>query len=84
MHTTAIGRQMGYHYTVVSRLVSKHTNQQCERLTMHLISNVPKHVCRSLFVFIAGEVAVNFVDIVDICSPSMFKLIFPRIDTFQL
>jgi hypothetical protein len=37
MHTTgmsskAIGRQMGYHYTVVSRLVKKHTNQQCERL----------------------------------------------------
>jgi hypothetical protein len=38
MHTTgmsfkAIGRQMGYHYTVVSRLVRKHTIQQCERLT---------------------------------------------------
>jgi IS30 family transposase len=37
MHTTgmsfkAIGRQMGYHYTVVSRLVRKHTNKQCERL----------------------------------------------------
>jgi len=36
MHTTgmsfkAIGRQMGYQYTVVSRLVRKHT-QQCERL----------------------------------------------------
>ena len=25
MHTTGIGRQMGYHYTVVSRLVRKHT-----------------------------------------------------------
>ena len=25
MHTTAIGRQMGYHYTVVSRLVRKNT-----------------------------------------------------------
>jgi hypothetical protein len=24
MHTTGIGRQMGYHYTVVSRLVRKH------------------------------------------------------------
>ena len=38
MHTTgmsfkAIGRQMGYHYTVVSRLVRKHTQpDQCERL----------------------------------------------------
>ena len=37
MHTAgmsfkAIGRQMGYHYTVVSQLVRKHTNQQCERL----------------------------------------------------
>jgi IS30 family transposase len=37
MHTTgmsfkAIDRQMGYHYSVVSRLVRKHTNQQCERL----------------------------------------------------
>ena len=41
---------------------------------------MPKHVCRSLFVFIAGEVAVSFVDIVDICSPSMFKLIFPPAD----
>jgi transposase len=25
MHTRAIGRQTGYHYTVVSRLVRKHT-----------------------------------------------------------
>jgi hypothetical protein len=38
MHKTgmsfkAIGRQMGYHYTVVSRLVRKHTQpDQCERL----------------------------------------------------
>jgi IS30 family transposase len=37
MHTTgmsfkAIGRQIGYHYAVVTRLVRKHTNQQCERL----------------------------------------------------
>ena len=31
MSFKAIGRQMGYHYTVVSRLVRKHT-QQCERL----------------------------------------------------
>jgi hypothetical protein len=36
MHTTGltikdIGRQIGYNYTVVSRLVRKHTNQQCER-----------------------------------------------------
>jgi hypothetical protein len=28
----AIGRQMGYHYTVVSLLVRTHANQQCERL----------------------------------------------------
>jgi hypothetical protein len=27
-----IGRQMGYHHAVVSRLVIKHTNQQCEGL----------------------------------------------------
>jgi hypothetical protein len=37
MHTAgmsfkAIGRQMGYHYTIVIRLVWKHTNKQCERL----------------------------------------------------
>ena len=37
MHTTgmsfkAIGRQMGYHYTVVSRLVRKHTQANNERL----------------------------------------------------
>jgi hypothetical protein len=37
MHTTgmsfkAIGRQMGYHYTVVSRLVRKHTQTNNERL----------------------------------------------------
>jgi hypothetical protein len=31
MSFKAIGRQMGYHYTVVSRPVRKHTNQQCER-----------------------------------------------------
>jgi hypothetical protein len=35
MHTTgmsfkAIGRQMGYHYTVVSRLVRKHTQTKAE------------------------------------------------------
>jgi IS30 family transposase len=37
MHTTgmsfkAIGRQMGYHYTIVSRLVRKHTQTNNERV----------------------------------------------------
>jgi hypothetical protein len=36
MSFKAIGRQMGYHYAVVSRLVRKHTNQQCEKLASRL------------------------------------------------
>jgi hypothetical protein len=43
MHTTgmsfkAIGRQMGYHYTVVSRLVRKHT-QTSPVLKQHWLPN---------------------------------------------
>ena len=50
MHTTglsfkAIGRQMGYHYAVVSRLVRKHTtNQQCERFAK--IRQTTGNTCR--------------------------------------
>jgi hypothetical protein len=49
MHTTGMSfkaneRQMGYHYTVVGRLVEKtHTNQQCERLAT--MPNVFVDVC---------------------------------------
>jgi IS30 family transposase len=63
MHTTgmsfkAIGRQMGYHYTVVSRLVRKH-NHPLATSPVYMDDNARPHRSRAVTAYIQSEAVTS-------------------------